>query len=106
MYSGGGGGGSSFISGHPGCDAINESSTKDLIIHSHQPIHYSNLVLTNTIMKGGNETFFDPNLTLVTGHKGDGFARITLLANFIISCKEKSFGLRLHVVAIFFIILK
>lgn len=50
---GSGGGGSSFISGHNGCDAIDEISTETLITHTGQSIHYSGYSFTNTIMIDG-----------------------------------------------------
>lgn len=73
-------GGSSFISGHPGCNAISESSTKDNIIHTGSPNHYSNMVFTNTLMKSGNEEM--PSYTgdsFMIGNAGNGYARISLL---------------------------
>jgi len=48
LANGGGGGGSSFISGHTGCNAINEDGT-----HTGQPIHYSGLLFTETDMEEG-----------------------------------------------------
>lgn len=57
-YANGGGGGSSFISGHPGCNAVNASG-----VHTNQPVHYSGLVFTETEMQAG-----------IWG--GNGFARI------------------------------
>lgn len=51
---GSGGGGSSFISGHDGCDAIDETSVEDNIIHTGQSIHYSGLKFENTLMIDGN----------------------------------------------------
>ena len=57
----GGGGGSSFISGHPGCNAVNASG-----IHTGQPDHYSGLVFTDTVMESGVRL-------------GNGFAKITRL---------------------------
>ena len=50
------GGGSSFISGHPGCDAITENSTEKNIIHTGQPIHYSGVFFGDTVMRAGNES--------------------------------------------------
>ena len=41
-------GGSSFISGHPGCNALNASGS-----HTGQPVHYSGLQFYNTSMKAG-----------------------------------------------------
>jgi hypothetical protein len=43
-----GAGGSSFISGHPGCDAIDDAGA-----HTGQPIHYSGLSFTETEMTAG-----------------------------------------------------
>jgi len=44
----GAGGGSAFISGHPGCNALNSAGN-----HSHRPNHFSGLVFTNTRMQSG-----------------------------------------------------
>lgn len=43
----GGGGGSSFISGYPGCNAINSYGN-----HTNQPVHFSGLSFTNMTMTG------------------------------------------------------
>ena len=89
----GGGGGSSFISGHNGCDAIKEESTEDNIIHTGQPNHYSGLVFTDTIMIDGagyNWTTEKGDYVgmpthdgtgIMTGNKGNGYAKITYIAN-------------------------
>ncbi len=91
MFSGGGG--SSFISGHNGCDAIEEVSTEENIIHTGQANHYSGLVFTDTLMIDGNGykwsnvkedlepmpkpdgTFYEEGI----GHTGNGYAKITYL---------------------------
>ena len=63
-YGGGGGGdggpmtssgmgGSSYISGHPGCDSIEESSTANSIVHTEEKIHYSGKYFENTVMIDG-----------------------------------------------------
>ena len=70
----GGGGGSSFISGHPGCDAITEAGT-----HTGQPNHYSGYVFRSTQMKAGNESMPSPTGGTQTGNTGNGFARITYI---------------------------
>ncbi|MDR2888286.1 MAG: hypothetical protein LBV33_00390 [Lachnospiraceae bacterium] len=41
-------GGSGFVSGHPGCDAVDESG-----VHTGQPDHYSGLSFTDTVMETG-----------------------------------------------------
>ena len=74
----GGGGGSSFISGHPGCNAISASSTSANITHTGSPNHYSGKVFTSTQMIAGNATQTKPGGGTETGHSGNGYARITL----------------------------
>lgn len=64
---GSGAGGSSFISGHPGCDAISKDFSLSNKIHTHQPVHYSNMKFFSTKMMSGLET----------GYYGDGKAVIT-----------------------------
>ena len=65
--------GSCFISGHPGCDAIEESSTENAIAHTRQPIHYSRLVFTDTQMIDGAHKMPSPSGgTDEIGHSGDG----------------------------------
>lgn len=77
---GGAGGGSSFISGHTGCNAISETSTVNNIIHTGNPVHYSDYKFNNTVMKAGNEEMPDYyGTSTITGNSGDGFAKITAL---------------------------
>jgi len=92
-HSSSGGGGSSFISGHNGCDAIEEASTEENIIHTGQANHYSGLVFTDTLMiDGAGYKWSDkkeeqvqmpsPDGTLYEegiGHTGNGYAKITYL---------------------------
>ena len=89
-YLGSGGGGSSFISGHPGCDAITKDSTSNNIIHTGQPNHYSKLVFYNTEMFAGNQEFMSPDHKMGIGHLGNGFARITRLTPFFQTCRSSS----------------
>ena len=72
-----GAGGSSFISGHTGCNAINSSSTESKITHTGSPNHYSGKVFTNTVMKAGNEVMPSPSGGTETGHRGNGYCKIT-----------------------------
>lgn len=58
LYTSGGGGGSSFISGHPGCNAVDASGN-----HTGQPDHYSGWRFINSQMKTGVKS-------------GDGLVRI------------------------------
>ena len=75
----GGGGGSSFISGHPGCDAID--STNHSIIHTHQSIHYSKIAFTSTAIFNGSEKFKSPDrISIETGHVSSGNVVITILS--------------------------
>jgi len=83
----GGGGGSSFISGHRGCDAISKSSTKDKIIHTGSPNHYSGYIFYDSIMKNGNEFFFSPTKKIVQGHIGKGVVVVTRLSSKL-TCKN------------------
>ena len=78
-HTSGAGGGSSFISGHTGCDAISGSSTESNITHTGRPNHYSGKVFTNTVMIDGASTMTDPDGSTVTGHTGNGYAKITYL---------------------------
>ncbi|MDE5586920.1 MAG: fimbrillin family protein, partial [Bacilli bacterium] len=89
---GGAGGGSSYISGHLGCQAINQNSVVNSISHSADS-EYDSYIFTNTTMidgEGYNWTSITqstqkqsmPNngfTTIDEGNVGDGFARITYL---------------------------
>ena len=72
--------GSCFISGHPGCDAIKESSTENAIVHTGQPNHYSGLVFTDTEMIDGQSPMPSPKGGTETGHLGDGVCIVTQLS--------------------------
>ena len=72
--------GSCFISGHPGCDAISESSTENAIVPTGQPNHYSRLVFSDTEMIDGQSTMPSPNGGTETGHTGDGACIITQIS--------------------------
>lgn len=74
------GGGSSFISGYDGCDAIDETSTIDNIIHTGKSIHYSGYTFDNPIMYAGNESMptYDGTSTMI-GNSGNGHAKISLI---------------------------
>jgi len=101
---GSGAGGSSFISGHSGCDAIAESSTKSNIVHTNQSIHYSNLSFSNTTMidglgyswtttKGSQTNMPTHDLTsTMVGNTGNGYIRITLLGYDVYNVKYESNG--------------
>ena len=82
------GGGSSFISGYKGCIAItSESDITPICVEETDPedqdiscsYHYSGYRFTNGVMIPGNESMTDPDGTTVTGHSGNGYARITLI---------------------------
>ena len=87
-FAGSGSGGSSFISGHPGCDAINATSTEDNIIHTGQPNHFSEYVFYYTETISGNQYMLSPNHDLVMGNSGNGFARITSFTPIILDRKS------------------
>lgn len=70
-FSANGGGGSSFISGHEGCNAIDENGN-----HTNQPNHFSNLIFKDTYMENGL-------------NYGNGIVKITVLSiNKILFLKE------------------
>ena len=72
----GGGGGSSFISGHPGVNAINASG-----LHTNSTIHYSGYAFFNTSMIAGNASMPNPRAAgNITGNTGNGYAKVTVLS--------------------------
>lgn len=87
-YGGNAGGGSSFISGLKGCVAVTaENDTTPLCVEADDPAnqdvecsyHYSGYKFTDGVMIAGNESMTDPDGSTVTGHIGNGYARITLI---------------------------
>ena len=99
---GGGAGGSSFISGYPGCNAINEEANQPSeISHSNQPIHYSGLYFESPTIIAGNEQMPSPfnSTTMINGNEGNGYARITVI-NFYIP-QKKCFSFELSLVFLF-----
>ena len=77
-YTFAGSGGSSFISGHEGCNAVENNVNE--IIHTGQPNHYSGYVFQNTKMIDGNQTMpLIDSLTEEGIHDGFGAFRITIL---------------------------
>ena len=77
-----GGGGSSFISGHPGCNAVASQASGT---HTGQPVHYSDIIFTNTKMIAGNKSMPDPfGENFVIGNLNHGYVRITVVFNPII----------------------
>ena len=79
-YGGGGGeaagGGSSFVSGYPGCNAVNLSGA-----HTNQPNHYSGIVFNEPELLAGNVTMPNTAKTgTMVGNAGDGFVRFELIS--------------------------
>ena len=74
----GGAGGSSFVSGYGICNAIEENSTEDNIIHTGQSIHYSKKYFILGQMISGNDEMptHEGNSTMI-GNSGNGYAKIT-----------------------------
>lgn len=70
--------GSSFISGYPNCDAVDEHGA-----HTNSPVHYSGLVFENAKMLNGMKSFLSPEGENEVGHKGDGAIRITLIKDYV-----------------------
>ena len=75
-YAFAGSGGSSFISGHEGCKAVENSTT---IIHKSDSYHYSGFIFRNTTMIPGHETMPLPSENKKGFYNGEGAFRITLL---------------------------
>ncbi len=66
-------GGTSFISGHPGCNAVKIDGT-----HAGIPNHYSGVIFTDTQMIAGNASMPNPRGTgNITGNSGHGFVQIS-----------------------------
>ena len=100
----GGGGGSSFISGHPGCNAILGNSTIDNIKHSNQSIHYSGLYFTHTQMIDGKTQMISPTGQNEVGHRGNGAAIITLLKTINESTPNLN-SLNFHLICYIFVLI-
>ena len=74
-------GGSSYLSGYPDCNAITEGSTESSISHSGSSVHYSGYQFsTNLVMYAGNTSMPATNGGTETGHSGNGYAKITMIA--------------------------
>ena len=71
-----GSGGSSYISGHPGCKSV-ENSTD--IKPTDSPYHYSGLIFQNTRMISGAQTMPLPSNMQRDFYDGEGAFRITVL---------------------------
>lgn len=69
-----GSGGSSFISGYPGCNAIDINGNP-----TNQSIHYSGIQFDDAVVLDGSKSMVSPTGTTETGHSGNGYARITYL---------------------------
>ena len=66
--------GSSFVSGYPGCKAVDSNgSTLD------HPNHYSGIIFISPIIKSGLEIFKSPYGGDELGHSGDGAIIITMI---------------------------
>ena len=72
----GGSGGSSYISGHHGCNSVENSTT---IKHTGSPYHYSDFVFRRTIMIPGGNTMPLPSSMEEGYNYGEGAFRLTLL---------------------------
>ena len=84
-----GSGGSSYVSGHPGCIAVNEnSSNDDDITFLESSIHSSSYYFVNTYMLSGDATILEPDRTYAKGHSGSGCAKLTFLDPQKITCEH------------------
>jgi len=72
----GGGGGSSFISGHIGCNAIDNDGNP-----SGQPNHYSGIIFKNTLMLSGREEMPNPRGEgNISGNDDNGYVKIKFIS--------------------------
>ena len=79
---GSGAGGSSFISGYTGCNAIEETSTLENIVHTDNSMHYSGLSFVDSQMINGNTSMpSQDGTTTMTGNSGDGYAKISFISD-------------------------
>jgi hypothetical protein len=78
-----GGGGSSFVSGFPGANAIdNSSASASAMTMTGQPNHYSGTVFMQPNMIAGNATMPDKSGSgTTTGNLGNGQINVTTVAN-------------------------
>jgi len=74
-----GGGGSGFISGHPGCDAVDADGN-----HTGQPIHFSGLYFSDTIMETGVAPLDSDGMETGAAPTGHGRVVITPLDGTVI----------------------
>ena len=82
-----GAGGSSFISGHAGCNAIDESSTDPrAMIPTNQSIHYTGYKFFSTTIIDGISQMPNPSGGFEIGHCSDGAVRIQLYTPY--SCQN------------------
>lgn len=76
----------SYISGHQGCIAILENSTKSKIYSKTDgdvSVHYSGYKFENTQILDGKKPMIAPNGESEVGHFGNGYARISLIHQFV-----------------------
>lgn len=79
---GSGAGGSSFISGYTGCNAIEETSTLENIVHTGNSMHYSGLSFIDSQMINGNTSMpSQDGSTTMIGNSEDGYAKISFISD-------------------------
>ncbi len=80
-----GGGGSSYMSGYPGCIAIQSETNQVPKVQVYSKIedsyHYSGKIFTEGIMIAGNAEMpnYNNNQEKMIGNRGNGYARVTYL---------------------------
>ena len=77
MYTGGAGGGSGWVYTSDNLSAWQTGNPTDAANWLLNSSYY----LTNALTIAGNQSFEDPDGTTVTGHTGNGYARITWVSN-------------------------
>ena len=101
-YAFAGSGGSSFISGHNGCNSVNDSYTVD---HSGGSVHYSGIVFMKPKMIAGNEDMPLPSTSSSGHYDGRGAFRITLI-DYSYQCTIKISPLKGHLSLLFLLLNK
>ena len=77
--------GSSFISGYPGCDSVDENGQ-----NTGLPNHFSQHIFQNGIMLSGNLEMPSPYYGYEKGHSGSGAIRISQYLESPLTCKFES----------------
>ena len=98
-YAYAGSGGSSFISGHPGCNSVEEDTTK--IKHTHNSHHYSGYIFRETKTIPGHNIMPLPSNLEQGLHLKEGAFRITILYDTPVCTFQLQIDHFLHISSLF-----